>query len=110
VLDVETESAALAETGADCQLYLNRHQHSDWGDVEDEVGAHSVWAIEHNGIIRSTHKLPNGVGLSLATARDRSYTHIMLETEFERREVSALEGYAQWATCFYYTLKPGAAP
>ncbi len=38
--------------------------------------------------------------------RDRSYTYVMLVTEFERREVSAQEGYARWADYYDYVRNP----
>jgi malonyl-CoA O-methyltransferase len=99
-------SAALAQAVADPAVYLARHQRGDWGDVEEWVGPHNEWALEHQGIIRSTYKLLGGTSLSVATARDRSHTRVMLETEFERREVSALEGYARWADYYDQEWNP----
>ena len=106
-------SAALLEANVDPAVYLARHRRGDWGDGEDlRVGAGSsrplrnAWALEHNGILRSTYKLPDGTNLSIATARDRSYTRVMLETEFERREVSAQEGYARWADYYDHEKNP----
>jgi malonyl-CoA O-methyltransferase len=99
-------SAALSEANVDAAVYLARHRRGDWGDVEDWIRPHNAWALEYKGIIRSTYKLPDGASLSIATARDRSYTRVMLETEFERREVSAKEGYARWADYYDHERNP----
>jgi malonyl-CoA O-methyltransferase len=96
-------SAALAEVDGDPSRFLDRHERGDWGDVEERQRQYNDWARHNEGIVWSTYALCDGVDLKIGTARDRSYTSVMLETEFERREVSALEGYAQWAD--YYDLE-----
>jgi malonyl-CoA O-methyltransferase len=99
-------SGALAQADADPAHYITRHQRGDWGDVDGKQVQYNDWALEHKGIIWSTYRLPGGASLSIATARDRSYTRVMLETEFERREVSAAEGYARWANHYDQELNP----
>jgi ubiquinone/menaquinone biosynthesis C-methylase UbiE len=99
-------SAALSEAGVDLSVYMARHRRGDWGDVEDWARPHNAWALEYQGIIRSTYKLPDGTSLSIATACDRSYTRVILEQEFERREVSAQEGYARWAETYDHERNP----
>jgi len=99
-------SVALLEAGVELDDYLARHRGGDWGEVEERRAAHNVWALDHQAILRSRYKLPDESYLLVATARDRSYTYVMLETEFERREVSAQEGYARWADFYDDELNP----
>jgi ubiquinone/menaquinone biosynthesis C-methylase UbiE len=99
-------SAALAEAGVDPSTYLARHRAGDWGDVEDWMAAHNAWGVERPAILRSRYALPDGPYLAVATARDRSYTQVMLEGEFDRREVSVQEGYACWAETYDLELNP----
>jgi ubiquinone/menaquinone biosynthesis C-methylase UbiE len=99
-------SEAMSRAGIGPALYLDRHRSGDWGDVEDWVGPHNAWALEHRSILRSRYKLPNGTYLLIATAYDRSYTRVMLEQEFEHREVSAQEGYARWAARYDHEMNP----
>jgi hypothetical protein len=98
--------AALSETGVELAAYLARHRRGDWGEVEDQMVAHNAWALERRGILWSRYALPDGRGLSVATACDRSYTYVMLAAEFEEREVSAQEGYARWADYYDYVFNP----
>jgi 2-polyprenyl-3-methyl-5-hydroxy-6-metoxy-1,4-benzoquinol methylase len=90
-------SAALAERNADLAAFLHRHRHGDWGDASQEQQRHNAWALEHDDIIRSIYPLDEASHLMVGTAGDRSTTRVMLEAEFDRREVSAREGYALWA-------------
>jgi ubiquinone/menaquinone biosynthesis C-methylase UbiE len=99
-------SAALAEADADSKVFLGRHQRGDWGDVEEKQRQYNDWALQNEGIVWSTYALRDGVNLSIGTARDHSYTSVMLETEFERREVSAQEGYARWAETYDHERNP----
>ena len=99
-------SAALAKAGVDPSTYLARHRAGDWGDVEDWMAAHNAWGVERPAILRSRYALPDGPYLAVATARDRSYTQVMLEREFDRREVSVQEGYACWAETYDLELNP----
>jgi 2-polyprenyl-3-methyl-5-hydroxy-6-metoxy-1,4-benzoquinol methylase len=99
-------SAALSADNVDLAALLARYRRGDWGDVDEWIGPHNEWALTHEGIIRAAYKLPDGTSLSMATARDRSYTRVMLETEFERREVSAQEGYARWADYYDHEQNP----
>jgi 2-polyprenyl-3-methyl-5-hydroxy-6-metoxy-1,4-benzoquinol methylase len=106
---IETTSAAfaaLAKANADRAVYLARHQRGDWGDVDQKQRQYNDWALEHEGIAWSTYKLSDGINLMIGAARDRSYTRVMLETEFERREVSAKEGYARWADYYDHERNP----
>jgi 2-polyprenyl-3-methyl-5-hydroxy-6-metoxy-1,4-benzoquinol methylase len=99
-------SATLSEAGADLATYLARHQRGDWGEMEGRRVTYNAWALEHQAILWSRYELPNGSYLSIATARDRSCTRVMLETEFESREVSAQEGYARWAGYYDHERNP----
>ena len=99
-------SAALSKADVDLADYLARHRGGDWGEVREQRALSNAWAVEHQAIPQSRYELPGGRCLLIATARDRSYTYVMLETEFERREVSTQEGYARWADFYDDELNP----
>jgi malonyl-CoA O-methyltransferase len=102
----QAASAALSKAGREPSIYLDRHRRGDWGEVEEWVAPHNEWVLEHYGILRSRYELPGGASLWLATAPDRSYTLVMLDHEFEEREVGALEGYACWADQYDHEWNP----
>jgi SAM-dependent methyltransferase len=93
-------SAALAAARLDPAVFLARHQRGDWGDVDEQQRQYNDWASQHDGIIWSTYKLCDDVELLVSTAADRSYTRVLLETEFQRKELSIQEGYALWAATY----------
>jgi 2-polyprenyl-3-methyl-5-hydroxy-6-metoxy-1,4-benzoquinol methylase len=99
-------SATLSAAGVDPAVYLARHQRGDWGDVDDKRAQVNGWALGHEGIVWSKYRLPVGVSLMIGTARDRSYTRVMLEAEFKVREVSVQEGYACWAGYYDHERNP----
>lgn len=90
-------SAALAGSDADLAACLHRHEHGDWGDASQEQQQVNDWTLQHDGIIRSVYRLSEANNLLVGTAGDRSYTRVMLASEFDRREVSTREGYSLWA-------------
>ena len=91
---------ALATAGTDPALFFTRHQHGDWGDIDESQRVINEFAIQRGGLIWSKYQLTDQVELLVGTAADRSYTRLMLPVEFQNREVNAREGYALWAA-FY---------
>lgn len=57
-------------------------------------------AVQHDQTLLSNYKLSDGTELVVVTTADRSRTLMLLETEYQRREVSTLEGYAVWASTY----------
>jgi SAM-dependent methyltransferase len=98
--------AALAGAGVAADVFLDRHRR---GDVEGAVPERQRlrdWALRYDSLVFSTYKLRDDANLLIGTARDRSYTRVMLETEFERREASTQEGYALWADYYDHERNP----
>jgi ubiquinone/menaquinone biosynthesis C-methylase UbiE len=96
-------AAALEEAGLRVEAFLDRHRQDDWGEVDDHVRRHNAFSLQYSGLIRSSYNIVEGIDLLVNTSRDRSYTRVLLADEFENREASAQEGYAQWAA--YYDLE-----
>jgi len=99
-------AAALVAAGHDLESLLSRHQRGDWGDVDQPQRQYNDWALRHEAILWSTYRLGNEVALLVSTAADRSYTHVLLESEFQRKEVSTLDGYALWAETYDQEKNP----
>jgi SAM-dependent methyltransferase len=99
-------TAALADADIAPAVLVSRHQRGDWGQVEARQRRVNEWTLQYGGIIRSRYRLATGLVLLVATATDRSYTRVMLETEFRREEVNAREGYAHWAVSYDQERNP----
>jgi ubiquinone/menaquinone biosynthesis C-methylase UbiE len=99
-------SDALTANALDLATYLARHQNGDWGDLEDAHHLRNDWALEHNGVIRSAYKLPDGATILVNTTADRPRTWVMLETEYQAKEVGTQEGYALWARSYDQEKNP----
>jgi ubiquinone/menaquinone biosynthesis C-methylase UbiE len=97
---------ALATAQVDPAIFFSRHQQGEWGNVDDNQRQGNEIAVQQGGIISSKYRLADQVELLLSTAADRSYTRLMLSTEFQRREVSAQEGYDIWAASYSQEKNP----
>jgi malonyl-CoA O-methyltransferase len=95
--------AALDRARIDLQTLLSRYRSGDWGDVKERERQYNDWAVEHGDLVFAEYGLPNRTTLRVSTARDRSYTYVMRQDEWQRQEVSAREGYARWAS--YYDIE-----
>lgn len=93
-------SAALAAVNADPALFFSRHQQGDWGDVDERLQQYNDLAAQQNQIVISNYKLADGSEVVVTTTADRSSTIMLLETEFQGREVSTQEGYAVWSRIY----------
>ena len=96
----------LSNNGLDLAQYLVRHQSGEWGDAEKELHLRNNWALENHGIIRSVYQLPHDAALLISTNTDRSITWVMLETEYQSKEIGTQEGYALWAASYDHEINP----
>ena len=105
--------AALERYGLCANLFFDRHARGDWGEKEGQadeaIHRENEWAATQDAClppIRSRYRLPDGTSVLVFTAMDRSRTRLLLATEYEVREVSALEGYAAWAGLYDAVRNP----
>ncbi len=107
---VSTAAAqALAAHGLLPEHFFSRHADGDWGvaDPFDQRG--NAFALAHGVtrfIIQSAFPLPDGELLLVMTTPDRAQTAMLLDREFEDREVSPAEGYARWAAHYDREINP----
>lgn len=73
---------ALEEAGHTPLEYLIRHQCGDWGDLSDEDKAENDFSVDEHLRIFSAYILPTGVKIWVITEADRSYTTILLPSEY----------------------------
>ncbi len=53
-VDITSEAAAaLAAAGVDPSAYLERHQHGDWGDADEEDRQHNAFALRYGHQLES---------------------------------------------------------
>ena len=96
-------AAALEAANLDPSTLLARHQAGDWSD-DDREG--NEWAVRYGHDIASMYPLPDGAELLVITVFDRSCTCVLLESEYEDREVGMLEGYDKWARTYDIEKNP----
>ncbi len=95
--------AALTARGVGAAPFLARHQRGDWGEVDDRDREENEFAVRHEWAIyapTSIYTLDAGDELLIITAADRSWTRVLLDSEYEEREIDAREGYALWAATY----------
>jgi len=61
---------------------LSRHQHGDWGDLDDEDKAENETSLKENFRIFSSYNLAEKIKLWVITEADRSATTILLPEEY----------------------------
>ena len=100
---------ALTTHGLLAESFFARHAAGDWGVAEPFDQRANVFALA-NGVtrflIQSSFPLPDGELLLVMTTPDRAQTAMLLDREFEDIEVSALEGYARWASSYDREINP----
>lgn len=69
---------ALQDTGQNALEFLSRHQHGDWGDLDEEDKKENEFSVLHNLRILSAYTLKTGVKIWVITEADRSVTTILL--------------------------------
>ena len=73
---------ALAEAGQTPWKLLQRHQTGDWGEAPPEDQQENDFSVQHDLRILSAYTLTTGVKLWLITEWDRSYTTLLLPSEY----------------------------
>jgi hypothetical protein len=73
---------ALQDAGQNAVAFLNRHQHGDWGDMEEEDKQENERSVLQNRRIFSAYSLATGRRIWVITEADRSVTTILLPSEY----------------------------
>jgi hypothetical protein len=73
---------ALEEACQEAIAFLSRHQHGDWGELDDEDKQENEFSVLNNYRIVSAYRLNTGVKILIITEADRSYTTIFLPSEY----------------------------
>lgn len=74
---------AFAEApNEDLNSYISRHEHGDWGEVDDHDRRANEYALKHDLRVLSAYTLSSGVRIWLITEADRSTTTILLPEEY----------------------------
>ena len=61
---------------------LARHRHGDWGCLDPKDRASNNRAVKSGGRILSEYHAPDGTKFWILTEADRSYTTVMLPTDY----------------------------
>lgn len=72
----------LARLGLDPLTYLSRHGKGDWGDLDEEDRRSNEVALNRGGRLVSAYDLPENERLWIITEWDRSYTTLLLPSEY----------------------------
>lgn len=100
---------ALAGHGLLPEHFFARHAAGDWGVAEPFDQRGNAFALAHGVtrfIIQSSFALPDGELVLVMTTPDRRQTAMLLDREFEDREVSPAEAYARWAGQYDREINP----
>ena len=73
---------ALKEAGDNAVTYLARHLTGDWGDCCPEDAAENDFSVANGFRILSSYHTSAGEKIWLITEHDRSYTTILLPSEY----------------------------
>jgi len=73
---------ALQDAGQNAVEFLSRHQHGDWGDLEEEDKQENEFSVLNNFRILSAYTLSTGVRIWVITEADRSVTTLLLPEEY----------------------------
>jgi hypothetical protein len=74
--------AALREANQTPFEWLARHGAGDWGEVSAEDKAENEFSVQQGFRILSAYTLTTGVKLWVLTEADRSYTALLLPSEY----------------------------
>jgi hypothetical protein len=74
--------AALEEAGQTPAVFLNRHVHGDWGEIDPEDRGLNEEALRDGARIFSVYHTSAGVKLWVITEADRASTCILLPDEY----------------------------
>lgn len=73
---------ALQKAGQEAIEFLSRHQHGDWGDLDDEDKQENELSVLNDYRILSAYTLKTSVKIWIITEADRSATTILLPSEY----------------------------
>lgn len=73
---------AIEASGEPLLSYLVAHSTGDWGDVDPEDAAANEEAVLFHARIMSVYTLSTGVKIWVITEADRSYTTVLLPSEY----------------------------
>ena len=76
------EAAALQQAGDHPFLYLQRHAHGDWGELDAADVAENEFSLVNNLRLLSAYRLKDGTRIWIITEADRSVTTILLPEEY----------------------------
>ena len=71
----------LDRAGADATVFLERHQHGDFGSLDESDVRENMSAIEHDSRILSAYQI-GAARLWIITEADRSVTTLLLPSEY----------------------------
>lgn len=74
--------SALQTSGDKPAKLLERHQHGDWGDLDEHDKRENSLSVEHGFRILSSYTLTTGTKVWIITEADRSVTTVLLPEEY----------------------------
>ena len=82
VVATQRAAAALHQAGDHPFLYLQRHAHGDWGELDAEDVAENEFSLGNGLRLLSAYRLKDGTRIWIITEADRSATTILLPSEY----------------------------
>ena len=82
VVATQGAAAALHEAGEHPFVYLQRHAHGDWGELDAEDVAENELSLVQGFRLLSAYTLKDGTRIWIITEADRSVTTILLPSEY----------------------------
>jgi hypothetical protein len=74
--------AAFEQSGEHPLMYLQRHTHGDWGELEAEDAAENEFSLVNGLRLLSAYTLKDGTRIWVITEADRSVTTLLLPEEY----------------------------
>ncbi len=82
VVATQGAAAALQQAGEHPFLYLQRHAHGDWGELDAEDVAENEFSLANGLRLLSAYLLKDSTRIWIITEADRSVTTILLPSEY----------------------------
>jgi len=82
VVATQGAAAALQQAGDHPFLYLQRHAHGDWGDLDADDVTENEFSLVNGFRLLSAYTLKDGTRIWIITEADRSATTILLPEEY----------------------------
>jgi len=74
--------AAISESGERLASFLKRHVSGDWGDIAEEDRQENELSVAQGFRLLSAYRLSDGTKLWIITEADRSFTTLLLPSEY----------------------------